>query len=53
VTDRLLVVASGGRLDQLSELVGDWLATAEAWANADTRGALLADEPEPLRNVEL
>ncbi len=53
MTDRLLVVASGGRLDQLSELAGDWLATAEAWGDADTREALLANEPEPLRHVEL
>lgn len=53
MTDRLLVVASGGRLDQLTELVGDWLATAEAWGNTDTRQALLEDEPEPLGHVEL
>lgn len=53
VTDRLLVVASGGRLDQLTELVSDWLATAEAWTDADTREALLAEERAPLRDVEL
>jgi hypothetical protein len=53
VTDRLLVVASGGRLDQLTELLGDWLATAEAWGNADAREALLANEPAPMRDVEL
>ncbi|HSW42735.1 MAG TPA: hypothetical protein VLM76_09525 [Patescibacteria group bacterium] len=53
VTDQLLVVASGGRLDQLTELVGDWLATAEAWADADTREALLADERAPLLDVAL
>ncbi len=53
VTDRLLVVASGGRLNQLAELVGDWLATAEAWADADTREALLPDVRAPLLDVEL
>jgi hypothetical protein len=53
MTDRLLVVAAGGRLEQLAELVGDWLATAEAWADADTREALLTEEHAPLRNVEL
>jgi hypothetical protein len=53
MTDRLLVVASGGRLDQLSELAGDWLATAEAWGRSDTQDALLADEPAPMRDVEL
>jgi hypothetical protein len=35
MTDRLLVVASGGRLEQPTGLVGDSLATAEAWADAD------------------
>lgn len=53
MTDRLLIVSSGGRLDQLTELVDDWLATAEAWADTDTREALLAEEPDPLRAVEL
>ncbi len=53
MTDRLLIVSSGGRLDQLSEVVDDWLATAQAWADSDTREALLADEPDPLRTVEL
>lgn len=53
VADQLLVVASGGRLDLLTELVGDWLATAEAWVDADTREALLADESAPLLGVEL
>lgn len=53
VTDQLLVVASGGRLDQLTELVGDWLGTAEAWADADTREALLADERAPMLDIEL
>ena len=53
MTDRRLVVASGGRLGQLTELVSDWLATAEAWTDADTREALLAEERAPLRDVEL
>ena len=53
MTDRLLVVASGGRLEQLTELVGDWLATAEAWADADTREALLAEERAPMHDVDL
>ena len=53
MSDRLLVVASGGHLDRLTELVGDWLATAEAWGRPDTRDALLADEPAPMRDVEL
>jgi hypothetical protein len=53
MTDRLLIAASGGRLDQLTQLVGDWLATAEAWADSETREALLTAEPEPTRDVEL
>jgi hypothetical protein len=52
-TDRLLITASGGRVDDLEELVGDWLATAEAWSNPATRDALVADEVSPLRDVEL
>jgi hypothetical protein len=53
MTDRLVVVASGGRLDQLTELIGDWLATAEAWADPETREALLAEERDPMHGVEL
>lgn len=53
MTERLLIVSSGGRLDQITELVADWLATAEAWRDTDTREALLAEELAPLRDVEL
>ena len=53
MTDRLLISASGGRVNDLEELVEDWLATAEAWSNPATRDALLADEATPLRDAEL
>jgi hypothetical protein len=34
-------------------LLGDWRATAEAWADPDTREALQAEEAAPLVDVEL
>jgi hypothetical protein len=53
MSDQLLIVASGGRLDQLRHLIGDWLATAEAWGDTETRDALVAEERDPLAGVEL
>jgi len=53
VTEALLVRASGTSLGPVEQLVGDWRATAEAWADPDTRGVLLADETSPLTDVEL
>ena len=49
----LLVSASGTSLRPVEQLLGDWRATAEAWANPDTRDVLLADETSPLIDVEL
>ena len=40
----LLGTASGTSLRPVEQLLGDWRATAEAWADPDTRGVLLADE---------
>jgi hypothetical protein len=34
-------------------LLGDWRATAEAWADPDTRERLLADEEAPIPGIEL
>jgi hypothetical protein len=34
-------------------LLGDWRATAEAWADPDTRETLVAEETGPLADVEL
>jgi hypothetical protein len=53
ITEALLVSASGTSLRPVEQLLGDWRATAEAWADPDTRGVLLADETSPLTDVEL
>ena len=53
LTEALLVAASGTSLRPVELLVGDWRATAEAWANPDTRESLLAKEKAPLTTVEL
>lgn len=53
VTEALLVAASGTSLRPVELLIGDWQATAEAWADPDTREALLARERAPLADVEL
>ncbi len=52
-TEALLGTASGTSLRPVEQLLGDWTATAEAWADPDTRGVLLADETSPLPDVEL
>lgn len=52
VADALLVASSGASLDPMRVLIGDCIATAEAWARPETRDRLLRDEPEPL-GVEL
>jgi len=53
ITGALLVSASGTSLRPVEKLLGDWRATAEAWADPDTRDLLLADESSPLTDVEL
>jgi hypothetical protein len=53
ITETLLVAASGTSLRPVELALGDWRATAEAWADLETREALLADEPAPLTDVEL
>ena len=52
LADALLMANSGTSLEPVGELIGDWIATVEAWADPDTRDRLLADEPDPL-GVEL
>jgi len=47
MTDALLLAASGTSVRPVEVLIGDWRATAEAWADSDTRERLLADEPQP------
>jgi hypothetical protein len=53
LTEGLLVAASGTSLRPVELLLGDWRATAEAWADPDTREALLASEPALLADIEL
>lgn len=53
LTESLLVAASGTSLHPVELLIDDWRATAEAWADPDTREALLAKERAPLAEVEL
>ena len=49
----LVVAASGTTLRSVEILLGDWRATAEAWADPDTRERLLADEDAPIHGIEL
>lgn len=49
----LMVAASGATLRPIELLLGDWRATAEAWADPDTRERLLADEDAPIPGIEL
>ena len=53
LTEALLVASSGMSLRPVELLLGDWRATAEAWADPDTREALVAEEAAPLVDVEL
>ncbi len=53
LADALLVASSGASLGPVRELVGDWIATAEAWADPDTREALLASEDQAPGSVLL
>lgn len=47
MSEALLVAASGTTMRTVELLLGDWQATAESWADPDTRERLLADEDEP------
>lgn len=51
--DALMVAASGTSLRPVELLLGDWRATAEAWADPGTRQRLVASEDAPLGNVTL
>ena len=53
LAETLLVAASGTSLRPVEMLLDDWRASAEAWADLDTREAPPAEEPEPLADVEL
>ncbi len=53
LAEALLIAASGTSLRPVEILIDDWRATAEAWADPDTRAALLAREQTPLADAEL
>jgi hypothetical protein len=53
ITGALLVAASGTSLRPVELLLDDWRATADAWADPDTRAVLQAEETEPPAGVEL
>ncbi len=53
LTDALLVAASGTSLRNVDLLLDDWRATADSWADPDTRARLLAEETPPLNAAEL
>jgi hypothetical protein len=53
ITEALLVASSGTSLRPVELLLGDWRATAEAWADPDTRQALMLEETAPLDDTEL
>ena len=52
-SEALVLAASGTSLRPLELLLGDWRATAEAWADPNTRERLLAEEDTPLLDSEL
>lgn len=47
LADALLMANSGTSLEPARELIEDWIVTAEAWADPDTRERLQTDEPHP------
>ena len=53
LTDAVLIAASGTSLRPVELLLGDWRATAEAWADPDIRATLLAEEAAPLPDAQL
>ncbi len=53
MTNALLLAASGLSLRNMEQLLGDWRATADTWADEAAREQLLAGSPAPLHDVEL
>jgi hypothetical protein len=49
----MLVALSGGPLRPLLELIGDWKATAEVWADESLREELMERVDSPLFDVSL
>jgi hypothetical protein len=53
MAEALLLAASGVALRNVELLLGDWRATAESWADPETREQLLGGAPEPLHDIVL
>jgi hypothetical protein len=53
ITEALLVASSGMSFRPVELLLDDWRATAEAWADPDTRQAVMLEETAPLDYIEL
>lgn len=49
----LLLGLSGGPIDPLRDLISDWLATAEVWADEELRTELTEPVDDPLTDVSL
>jgi len=49
----LLLALSGGPVEPLRDLISDWRATAELWADEALRAELLEPVDEPLHDVTL
>ena len=47
------VALSGGPISPVHDLIADWMATAETWADVDLRQELLGDATEPLVDFSL
>ncbi len=50
---QLLVSQNSGSTEELEDLLGDWQATARAWADDDLRKALLEEISKPLTDSSL
>lgn len=53
MAEAIMVAASGTSMRPVEKLLGDWRATAEAWADPDVREQLLAAEDAPIDDREL
>lgn len=53
LSNQLLISQHSGSTQELEDLLGDWRATAQAWADDEARNDLLEDLAHPLVDVEL
>lgn len=53
LSNQLLISQHSGSTQELEDLLGDWRATAQAWADDEVRNDLLEESDHPLVDVEL